>query len=214
MSETLYTTQTPALTDVSEGQNTTVATTVVFAAAGNVKGGRFYAPATVSGTFAIALWQITADDNPADTGTGTLLASATAGTVTAGAWNTVTFSSPVAVDTSHAYRIGLRTSAGRYTATGNFFGSALTNGNITAPADQASVAIGTVANGTFIDASVTAYPIHTFNKNGYFVDPVFDVASAAPAVTVWNGTSEVAVGGVTVWNGTSEVTASVASIAP
>jgi hypothetical protein len=35
--------------------------------------------------------------------------------------------------------------------------------------------------------------------------PADDVVPEGPTVTVWNGTSEVAVGSVTLWNGTSEV---------
>lgn len=169
----LWSTQTPAAPDVNESQNTTVATAFTLTEAGSCVGGEFYGPVTVSGTFAVELWQVTADDSPADTGTGTLLASATAGTVTASAWNTVMFSSPVALDTTHTYRLALATSAGRYAATGAFFASApLINGNIVAPKDQGTTGIGTVANGTYLDASITGYPLHTFNSTAYLVGPL------------------------------------------
>jgi hypothetical protein len=179
----LFTSETPSIANVSEAQNVTVATTFTVATNGNVTGGRFYAPTTTgSGTFELALWQITADDSPAASGTGTLLASASFGTLTAGTWNSVAFSSAVAVTTGVAYRIGVRTSEGRYTATGAFFNSAgLTNGDLTGPQTGTDPAgIGPLDNGSFIE-SISAYPNKTFNGNCYFVDPSFTAASSCRA---------------------------------
>lgn len=183
----LFTSQTPSLTDVNEVQPVTIGITIYFTAAGTVDGGRFYAPATIgAGTYELTFWQITADDSPAGTGTGTLLASATFGTLTAGAWNTVTFSSPVTITPNTvAYRIAVRTSQGRYTATGAFFNAAgLTNGSITAPQTGTDpVGIGNLDNGNFYDNSITLYPNKTFNGNVYFVDPTFSPASGNATVT-------------------------------
>lgn len=185
MSESLFTSQTPTLTNVSEAQTVTVGITVVFAVAGSVGAARFYAPTTLGGTFEAALWSVDTDDVPAVSGTGTLLGSATFGTLTSGAWNTVSFSSPIAVAANTAYRISVRTSQGRYTATGAFFNSAaLTSGNVSAPQTGTNpTGIGNLDNGSFIE-SITTYPNKTFNGNAYFVDVVFDASGGSTPITI------------------------------
>ena len=180
MSVSLFTSQTPTIPNVSEGTPVTVGTTLTFSAVGLVSGARVFAPSTVgAGTYAAAFWQVTTDDNTG-AGAGTLLASATFGALTPGAWNNVTFSSPVAVDTAHAYVISLRTSEGRYAATGGFFSSALVNAPITGVQDgSAFPASGFVKlfNGRF-GSGLVNYPNNTFGSNGYFVDVLFDPGSS------------------------------------
>jgi hypothetical protein len=180
VSASLWTSQTPALPDINEAQPVTVALTMTFAVAGTVSGIRFYGPATVGGgTYQGVLYQITAADGPSSpgTGAGTLLGSGTFGALTPGAWNTVAIT-PVAVTPGVAYRVGVRTSEGRYAATGGFFNaSGLTNGNITAPQTGADpVGIGQLFNGAFIE-SIASYPSKTFNGNAYFVDVAFDAGT-------------------------------------
>lgn len=184
MSEVLFTsTPTPGLPDVSEAQPVTLGTTVVFAANGTVSGIQFMSPVTISGTFDGVLWQATADDSPANTGTGTQLATASFGTPASATLTTCTFSSPVSVTAGVTYVCGVRTSDGRYPATVGFFIGALIVGNITAVSDQGATALGTMANGRFADGSITLYPASTFNSNGYFVGPIFDAtgSSVTPA---------------------------------
>lgn len=196
----LFTAQTPGLPNVSEGVPVTVGITVVFAANGAVTGGRFYAPTTIgAGTFALAFWQITADDSPAGTGTGTLLASATFGTLTAGTWNSVAFTTPVSVTAGVAYRIGVRTSEGRYAATGALFSAAgITNGNISAPQTGTNpTGIGLLDNGSFTSGLVN-YPNSTFNGNGYFADPDFVVGGDFTPPSTPTGLQVTAVGATTV----------------
>lgn len=173
----LFTSQTPSLTDVNEGAPVTVGTTVVFASNQSSTGGRFYAPATTTGTFELTLWEITADDNPAASGTGTLLANVAFGALTPGAWNSATFGSPIPVLSTKAYKYAVRSSEGRYTATGGFFNAAdLVNGDITGPQTGTDpVGIGVLDNGSFIE-SATLYPNKTFGGNCYFVDPTIAVS--------------------------------------
>jgi hypothetical protein len=206
----LFTSQTPTLANVSEAQAVTVATTVVFAQAGTVTGGRFYAPTTTgAGTFALVFYRVDTDDSPADTGTGTLLASSSNfGAITPGAWNSISFTSSASVVTNTAYRIGLRTSEGRYTATGAMFNAAgLTNGDITAPQTQTNpVGIGALANGVFIE-SISAYPNKTFNGNGYFVDVDFTPAGDSTPPSVPTGLATTSVGSTSVglqWNASTD----------
>jgi len=192
----LFTTQTPTLPDVFEGVPVTVGITLTFSTSGTVTGARVYAPATVgAGTFAAALWQVTTDDS-GGSGAGTLLASATFGALTPGAWNTVSFGSSVSVDTAHAYVIGLRTSEGRYAATGGLFTSAIVNAPITGPQDASAFApagFTKLNNGRFT-SGLTNYPTSTFGSNGYFVDVLFTAAGgsvtlSAPGTATGGGTA-------------------------
>lgn len=164
----LFTSQTPALPDNSDGTpGITTATTIVFAEDGTVSGVRFYATSTVGGTYTGALWEVT--DN--DAGTGTLLASKTAGvTPTGGTWNTITFDTPVSVTAGTPYRTGLFSGAGRYVATSGFFSSGLTNGDISAPAHNGAAGPYTVFQGTFIINAALTYPTSTAGSASYFVD--------------------------------------------
>jgi hypothetical protein len=189
----LFTSQTPSSTDNSDGTpGITFAVTVTFAVDGQVTGVRFYSTTTVSGTYTGALWAV----NSSDPGTGTALATKTMGAApSAGAWNTITFDTPVSVTAGVAYRAGVFSGAGRYVATLSFFGSALTNGDITAPAHNGSAGGFTVSQGTFrIDASL-GYPNSPGSgQTNYFADVEFtaggtqisvsDAGSAAESLAV------------------------------
>jgi len=196
----LFTAWSPALPNVNEATNVTVGIGLYFTSAGTVSAIRFYAPTTVgAGTYEGTLWQITADDSPAETGTATLLGSVSFGALTPGAWNTATLSSPISVSANTAYVVAVRTSEGRYTATGGFFNSSgLTNGNIVAwQTGTNPTGIGTLDNGKFI-TNITGYPNKTFNGNGYGVDVDYTVAGssvngAASQTTTLAGTATAAV---------------------
>lgn len=168
----LFTSQTPVVTDASDGTpGITTATTVVFATSGTVTGVRFYATATVGGTYTGGLWSV----DSSDPGGGTLLQQKTLGsTPTGGTWNTIVFDTPISVSADVPYRIGLFSGAGRYVATTGFFTSAgLTNGDISAPQHNTAVGAITVSQGTFrIDASF-GYPNTSGGGTTYFVDVEF-----------------------------------------
>lgn len=181
--ESLFTTQTPTNGNEDEGVAVNTSTTLFFAVAGNVTHGRFFAPTTVAGaTFTAQLYQVTSDDDPSDTGTGTLLASEEYVGVVGGAWNTVAFDTPVAVVVDTLYRIQVHASNGRFVFTANFFSAAgLTNGNISAPQSGTDpVGLGTVRNGTYKDGA-TAYANTVSGAPSFFVDVVF--TEAAEGVT-------------------------------
>lgn len=186
MAENLFTSQTPSNPDIIEGSALTLATTVSFAVAGTVDGGRFYAPVNIGGgTYVLVLYQVVTDDNPSGSGTGTLLGTATFAPLTFSAWNSVSFASPISVSTGVAYRIGVRTSEGRYTATNAFFnGTDLANGNITAWHTGADpVGVGNLDNGSF-GTDVTSYPNQTFSGTCYFVDPTFTATAGGSTYDV------------------------------
>lgn len=177
----LFTSQTPAVTDASDGApGITTATTVRFAQSGTITGVRFYATTTVSGTYIGQLYQVTGPD-AGGTPSGTLLATKTAGaTPTGGTWNTITFDTPVSVATATLYRACLFSGAGRYVATNGFFDSFLTSGDITADVNGDNpVGLGVLRNGSFAINASAAYP-SSGGGASYFVDVEF-TAGAAPA---------------------------------
>lgn len=184
MSQSLYTSQVPTLPDVFEGSPLTVGITVTFGVVGTVPGAVLTVPATVgAGTYEATFWRVVTDDSTG-TGTGTLLANAMFTGLTPGAKVPVLFSSPVAVDTTHAYVVAVRTSVGRYAATGGLFASPIVNLDITGVQD-ASAAVGftKLSNGRFIN-NLTGYPNQTFGSNGYFIDVLFDPAGGAQNLQV------------------------------
>jgi uncharacterized protein DUF4082 len=184
----LFTTQTPTGTDNSDGSpGITMGTTFYTDVDGFVYGGRFYATATVSGNYTAALWLITGTGGDPDPSGGTLIASktVTSAGITAGAWNNITFDSPVAITANTAYRIGIFSDAGRYVNTPNFFTtSGVVNGNLHALEDSATYfgGIGVIRQGTFTVNAALAYPTSSFNANSYFSDLLF---STSGGTTPW-----------------------------
>lgn len=159
----------------------------MFAVDGEVTHIRFYATSTVSGNYVGELWQQTADDVPDGAGAGTLLGSTSttaSGSITAGTWNTIAFSSPIAVSTGVIYRATIHSSAGRYVATTNFFNSSgLTNGNLTAPQSGTTPDppnIGLIKNGSFrLDSAAGNYPKDVGGPTCYFADVVFQTTGGS-----------------------------------
>ncbi len=106
--------------------------------AGTITGIRFYKGAQNTGVHDAHLW----------TSTGTLLASATFSNETASGWQTVMLAQPIDIQAGTTYVASYHT-GGNYSATGDFFGSALTNGHLTGLAD------GTSGGGPNVPAGVT-----------------------------------------------------------
>lgn len=178
----LFTTETPSLADQSDGTpGITTATTLRFAVAGQIVAVRFYATATVGGTYTAQVYEVTSGDPP---GGGTLLASKALGSApAAGDWNAIALDTPVTVTPSTVlYRVGVHNDAGRYVTTQNFFSADLVNGAITADADQDNpVGLGTQRQGTFEVNAAPAYPTDFSNASNYFVDVVFAQSATADA---------------------------------
>lgn len=169
----LFTSQTPASTDNSDGTPGIVrGMTVRFAVDGQVNGIWWYATTTTGGTEVGYLWSVASSDP----GTGVLLSSeANAGGVTGGAWNYIPFDAPVPVTAGVAYRVGAFNPEGRYVFTSGFFtGADLVNGDITADADGDTVGGFVIANCTYRISGTPDYP-NSDNDNGtnYFVDVDF-----------------------------------------
>ncbi len=179
----LFTSQTPSGTNNSDGTpGISFGTTVRFATAGNVTGVRFYATTTVSGTYTGALYQVTGPD---DAPSGTLLASKVRPTApTGGAWNSITFDSPVAVTTGVLYRAVVFSGDGRYVNTSSFFTADLVNGDITADANgEDPIGLGTLGQGVFAINASLAYPSTSFSSSCYFADVEFTASGSTTPFT-------------------------------
>lgn len=159
MARAIFTSQTPGFTDEGDGApGLTLGTVFNTSADTECNGIWWYFPATTPGATVLARLY--------DEDSQTLLASATfSASPTGGTWNLATFASPVTLTAGNNYVAAIWT-PDRYVATGNLFGSAITNGTFTAVADDP----GGVRNGRFIVNATPAYPNGSFGANGYFVD--------------------------------------------
>ena len=151
---------------------------------GFVTGVRFYKTAGNTGSHVGSLWS----------STGTLLATGTFGGESATGWQTLTFSSPVAVTAGTTYVASYHTGVGRYALTTSGLASAVTNGPLTALA----------GGGVYAYGSGNAFPSNSWNASNYWVDVVYTQTAppSAPSVS-----------GVTPVSGATGVATSVAPTA-
>lgn len=191
----LFTTQTPTLTDQSDGApGITVGTTIRSAVDGYAQGVRWYTTTTVSGTYVGAIWQVTAADDPAPA--GTLLAQKTlAGSPVSGGWQSITFDDAVPIVAGILYRVAVFSGDGRYVYAAGIHTADLVTGDLTADANGDDPAgLGSLRQAVFAIGPALAYPSTVAGSSGtYFADIDF-VAGDAPV----DGTAALAaVGGLT-----------------
>jgi hypothetical protein len=124
---------------------------------GFVSGVRFYKQGSMSGTHTGHLWTMG----------GVSLATATFSSESASGWQSVTFSSPVAVTANTMYVASVDMADGSYLATANYFTADIVNGPLTAPST-----INAGGNGVY-SATTGAFPASTFNATNYWVDVAF-----------------------------------------
>lgn len=184
--ESLFTSQVPG-GFAFDATGITVGLSMVFASAGVIKSLKFYASSSLSGgTYTGGVYSIDTADTGTDdpgSGTGTQLATATYGTLTANTWNTVTLGSPLAVSAGVPYRIEGYTSVGRYGSTTGLFSSAIVNGNITGIQTNTTVAGKNIRNGTYNYTTGISYANDYFGE-GYFVDVVYEASATAAALLI------------------------------
>lgn len=195
MSFSIFTTQIPAIPNANDGLTQNLGTVFTTSVDGNVTHIRWYFPATLpTGTVIGALWLWTSD------GTGTLLGQANFTAPVAGTWNTAQLSVPIAI-TNGVYYVASIFSQDQYVATGALFNVAITNGPLTAPADDS---VTPRRNGKFLqNAGGLTYPTSFFNGNGYFPDIVFeppptDVAPDSLQLTATEGAPTLSDGSMTI----------------
>ncbi len=176
----IFTTQTPSITNSNDGVSYALGTTFYSRVAGNVTGIRWFFPTTLpTGTVTAALYVLTGDS------TGTSMGTATFSSPVAGQWNTATFSSPIAINAFTLYKAVIWT-ANRYVGTTGVFTSAsVINGPLVASqsgTDPTEVNTYNVYNGTYLNgpASIT-FPTLVSGQTNYFVDVVLEVPPPAAA---------------------------------
>lgn len=140
--------------------------------AGYITGLRFYKGPNASGTHVGHLW----------TSSGTLLATATFTGETGSGWQSVTFSSPVAIAANTTYVASYYAPAGRYSATPAYFASsAASSGYLHAPASGANG-----GNGVYTYQAGGGFPANSYNATNYWVDVLFSQSTTdttAPTAT-------------------------------
>jgi len=125
--------------------------------AGSISGIRFYKGSANTGTHVGALW----------TASGTLLASATFNGESASGWQQVNFASPVTITANTVYVASYFAPNGHYAADNGFFGSAVDNPPLHAPA---------AGNGVYTYGASPAFPASTYQSTQYWVDVVFNTS--------------------------------------
>ncbi len=150
-----------------EAEKTSVNLGVKFTSevAGEVTGLRYYKEAGATGTHVGSLW----------TSTGTLLAQATFSGESSSGWQTVTFSTPVAIAANTTYVASYLAPKGDYAETGFYFfkpAADVTN-FLSSPPLHAVQATDTSTNGVYAYNSTSAFPTNVYNDTNYWVDPVF-----------------------------------------
>jgi hypothetical protein len=148
----------PAIVTVSDPNSVELGVKFSASSAGNITGILFYKGPQNTGTHTVELWSAS----------GTLLATATSGNETASGWQTVYFTNSVPITAGTTY-VASYHSNGFYSANGNYFGSAVTNGPLTAP-DSASSG----GNGVYVYGSAVSFPSSSYNATNYWVDVLFE----------------------------------------
>ena len=152
---------TPATTDSGESDSVNLGVKFVPAVSGAIHGIRFYKAAANTGTHVGTLWS----------NAGSQLRQVTFTGESASGWQTARFTTPVEVTAGTTYVVSYLAPNGHYSLTGNAFSSALTNGQLTAPA------MATTANGVYAYSSGTVFPTESWNASNYWVDVLFSAAS-------------------------------------
>jgi hypothetical protein len=163
--ETLFTTQTPASVNLSDGANVNYELGTVFSSrvAGTINAIRFWKASSETGTHTGRLW----------TAAGQLLATATFSNETASGWQQQNFAMPVPIAANTQYVVSVNTGGTFYVATPGGLASQITN------LDLSSV-VGN--NGLF--GPPGAFPTSTFNQTNYFRDIVFAPAGSSTGAQI------------------------------
>jgi hypothetical protein len=155
-------TSTPSTVTVNDPSAVEVGLKFQASTDGTITGLRFYKGPQNTGTHVADLWS----------STGSLLATATFSNETAGGWQQVNFSTPVAITQGTTYVASYHTN-GDYSADPNLFATAQTNGPLTALSSSSSG-----GNGVYGYGSSSLFPTSSFNSTSYGVDVLFKQLAA------------------------------------
>ncbi|MGV9627049.1 DUF4082 domain-containing protein [Streptomyces sp. NPDC003487] len=159
---------TPSMT--GDTNSVELGTRFTSSAAGWITGVTFYKGTGNTGTHTGSLWS---DD-------GTLLATGTFTNETASGWQTLTFTTPVAVTAGTPYVVSYHAPGGNYAVDGGYFTAAHQSYPLTATADTT-----THHNGLYRYGAGPVFPSGSYGSANYWVSPVFTAdnpsAMLAPA---------------------------------
>jgi hypothetical protein len=152
--ETLFTTQTPVSTGLTDGTNVNyeLGTVIQSDIAGQITGIRFWKDAHESGTHTGHIWSAS----------GTLLATVTFTNETASGWQVQSLTTPLAITANTTYVVSVNTGNTYYVGTDKGLASKITNQDL-------SNVVG--SNGVY--ASPGVFPTGSYQNTNYFRDVVF-----------------------------------------
>ncbi|WP_028659469.1 DUF4082 domain-containing protein [Nocardioides insulae] len=153
--QSLFADLVPAVSATNESAAVELGTAFMPTRNGRITGVRFFKGAGNDGTHVGHLW--TAD--------GDLLASATFTAETDTGWQTATVSPAVPVTAGTTYVASYLAPQGHYAATGGFFGTAFSSGDLQAPARN---------NGRYLYGAAGGFPVYDYGATNYFVDVLFE----------------------------------------
>jgi Domain of unknown function (DUF4082)/Fibronectin type III domain/Bacterial Ig domain len=164
---TIFDFATPSVPDAGDGSAVELGVKFRADFDGSITGVRYYKAAANTGTHVGSLW----------TTGGQRLAHATFSGGTGSGWQSVTFSSPVAITAGTTYIASYHAPNGHYSVTGGGFSSAVDNGLLRA-LDSASS-----PNGVYAYGPAGSFPTNSFNAGNYWVDVLYAPAGAPGQVT-------------------------------
>jgi Domain of unknown function (DUF4347)/Domain of unknown function (DUF4082) len=160
----LFTTQTPVVTNLTDGTGSAgdyeLGMEFQSAKAGQISSIRYYKAPSETGTHVGKIWS----------STGTLLASVTFTNETASGWQQQALSAPLTIQSGTTYVVSVNANS-HYVVTNNGITSTITNGDISAVADG--------SNGVY-NESPTSFPTQSYQNSNYFRDIVFTPTVANP----------------------------------
>jgi hypothetical protein len=182
--ESVFTTQTPALTGKTDGSNLELGMLFQSDIAGQITGVRFWKDASETGTHTGNIWS----------STGTLLASVVFTNETASGWQVQSLAAPLTIAASTTYVVSVNT--------GNTYYVDTYSGLLTQIANMDLSSVVTANNGVYGTAG--AFPSSSYSNSNYFRDVTF-VPTAATTYTISGTITGVAGATVTLSSGGSTV---------
>jgi hypothetical protein len=144
---------TPATVDVGQAASVELGVRFTANTNGYITGLRFYKSAANTGTHIGNLWS----------STGQLLATATFTNETASGWQTVTFSTPVAITAGTTYVASYFAPNGRFAVNRDYFATPYTAGPLTVQP----------GGGVYRYGGASAFPSDSYRNSNYWVDVMF-----------------------------------------
>jgi hypothetical protein len=163
--QSIFTTQTPSVTNTTDGTGSAgdyeLGMEFRSAKAGTINAIRYYKAPSETGTHIGKIWS----------NTGQLLTSVTFTNETSSGWQEQALSTPLAIDANTTYVVSTNANS-YYVVTAGGLATTLTNGDLSAVADG--------SNGVF-NTTPGSFPTQSYNNGNYFRDVVFTPATAPPA---------------------------------